>query len=330
MRHDLVDDVLAGNTRAVARLITRLENGMVQAEHDLRQLFPHTGHAHVIGVTGAPGAGKSTVVDALVERIRGAGVRCAVLAVDPSSPFSGGALLGDRVRMQRHGTDSGVYIRSMGARGAAGGLARAVHAAIHVVDAAGFGVVLVETVGVGQSEIAVAAAADTVVLVMTPDLGDGIQTLKAGILEVADIVVLNKADHPGTAQAMHDLRGTLPAAGGVPVLQTVARNGQGIDDLWQHLQTHARRIEADGDLRRRRAARLQLELRAAVVAALQTDVLQAILGSAVFHAAQAQVLDRRCDPLSAARMLVQVRPAWPDSSPDYSTVFDTQVALPDE
>jgi LAO/AO transport system kinase len=304
MSHDLVHAVLAGDLRAVARLITRLENGMVTAEDDLRHLFSHTGRAHVIGVTGAPGVGKSTVVDALVAQIRGAGTRCAVLAVDPSSPFSGGALLGDRVRMQQHGTDNGVYIRSMSARGATGGLARAVHAAVHVVDAAGFEVVLVETVGVGQSEIAVATATDTTVLLMSPDLGDGIQTLKAGILEVADVVVLNKADQPGAAQALHDLRAALPREASVPVLRAVARDGQGIGELWHHLQMHFQRITTSGMLLRRREVRLQQELRAAIEAAVQTTVLQPILSSAAYRVAQSQVLQRQRDPLSAAHALL--------------------------
>src|SRR5919106_851360 len=209
---ELVDRARAGSPRAVARLISLVEDASPRLREVMAALTPHSGHAAVIGITGSPGVGKSTVTSALVSALRTSGSRVGVLAVDPTSPFSGGALLGDRIRMQEHATDSGVYIRSMATRGHLGGLAWATPQALRVLDAAGCDVVLVETVGVGQSEVEVVSLADTTVVLIAPGMGDGIQAAKAGILEIADVFVVNKADRDGAAQTVRDLRQMLAFA----------------------------------------------------------------------------------------------------------------------
>lgn len=258
--------VLDGNRRALARLLTDVENEREGTQTTLAHLFPHTGRAHIVGVTGAPGTGKSTLATALVAAYRREGRTVAVLAVDPTSPFTGGAILGDRVRMGALAGDRGVFIRSMATRGSLGGLARTAPDAIRVLDAAGFDVVLVETVGAGQSEVAVAGAAQTTVVVEAPGLGDGVQAIKAGILEIADVLVVNKADRPGVHNTVRGLRtmielghptkrahaghhGVTNAAKDAPppdeeaiwvppIVQTVATDGTGIDDLLAQINAH--------------------------------------------------------------------------------------------
>src|SRR5919106_186809 len=209
---ELVDRARAGSPRAVARLISLVEDASPRLREVMAALTPHSGHAAVIGITGSPGVGKSTVTSALVSALRTSGSRVGVLAVDPTSPFSGGALLGDRIRMQEHATDSGVYIRSMATRGHLGGLAWATPQALRVLDAAGCDVVLIETVGVGQSEVEIAALADTTVVLLAPGMGDGIQAAKAGILEIGDLYVVNKADRDGASQVRRELRTMLSMA----------------------------------------------------------------------------------------------------------------------
>ena len=208
---ELADAAVAGDRRALARLLTAVENRTAIAEAALRRLYPSTGRAHLVGITGAPGAGKSTLVAALIAEVRAAGRAVAVVAVDPSSPITGGALLGDRVRMQAYASDDGVFIRSMASRGHAGGLAATSTSAATVLDAAGYDLVLLETVGTGQSEVAVAAAADTTVVLEAPEMGDEVQAIKAGLLEVADIVVVNKGDRPGAQRTAAQLRAMLTA-----------------------------------------------------------------------------------------------------------------------
>src|SRR5579862_4652779 len=228
--------------RAAARLMRDLDDGMPGARAALAALYGQTGRAFVVGITGAPGVGKSTLVDALIAPYRATGARVGVVAVDPSSPFTGGALLGDRVRMQRHATDEGVFIRSLATRGQLGGLSRSTTAAVAVLDAAGFGLILVETVGVGQAEIDVAGAVDAVVVVTAPGLGDGVQALKAGLLEIADVLVVNKGDRDGADLALKDLttmlqistRPAWPGEGARPapaLVRTVAATGQGTAEL---------------------------------------------------------------------------------------------------
>ena len=261
--------------RAVARLVSLVEDGAPQLREVARLLAPHTGRARVVGLTGPPGAGKSTTTSALVRRLRARGLRVGVLAVDPTSPFSGGALLGDRVRMQDHATDPGVFIRSMATRGHLGGLSAAAPQAVRVLDGAGCDVVLVETVGVGQSEVQVASLADTCVVLLAPGMGDGVQAAKAGVLEVADVFVVNKADRDGADATVRELRGMLALGErgaqdwSVPVVRTVATSDAGLDDLLAALDAHAEHAGRSGDLRRRRLARAAGEVEALALVALR-------------------------------------------------------------
>ncbi len=272
---DLVARARAGEAAAVARLITLVEEASPLLREVMAALNPHTGRAHVLGITGAPGVGKSTSTNALVAGMRRAGKRVGVLAIDPSSPFSGGALLGDRVRMGDHALDKDVYIRSMGARGHLGGLAWSTPQAVRVLDAAGCDVVVVETVGVGQSEVEVAGLADTTLVLLAPGMGDGIQAAKAGILEVGDLYVVNKADRDGAERTRRELR-TMVSLGErqegawrPPVLMTVASTGEGIDDLLGELDRHAAWLEESGELARRRTLRARREVEAIALAVLR-------------------------------------------------------------
>jgi LAO/AO transport system kinase len=267
---ELVDRAQEGDARAVARLISMVEDVSPRLREVAAALVPHTGRAQVVGLTGSPGVGKSTSTSALVTALRKQGKRVGVLAVDPSSPFSGGALLGDRVRMQEHATDSGVFIRSMASRGHLGGLSWATPQALRVLDAAGCDVVLVETVGVGQSEIEVVSLADTTLVLLAPGMGDGIQAAKAGILEVADIFVVNKADRDGADQTVRDLRYMLSLGerrerdGSVwkaPILRTIASKAEGIDGVAATIEKHRGWLADSGerDLRRQRRAESEIE-----------------------------------------------------------------------
>ena len=239
----LAQGVLAGDRRALARAITAVESGAEESTHLIDLLYAHSGGATTIGVTGAPGAGKSTLVDRLIEGLRAEGKSVAAVAIDPSSPFTGGALLGDRVRMMRHHADEGVFIRSMANRGRFGGLAPTTRSVVHLLDAAGFDVVIVETVGVGQAEVSVAASTMSTVLVLVPGQGDGIQALKAGVMEVADIFVVNKADREGADRMVSAVEGMLQLADPPPdrsplVLETTATTGEGISSLLEELSEH--------------------------------------------------------------------------------------------
>lgn len=272
----LVAEARAGKTRAVARLISLVEDASPHLREVMTALAPHTGHAHIIGLTGAPGVGKSTTTSALVAEFRRRGLTVAVLAIDPSSPFSGGALLGDRIRMTEHASDRGVFIRSMASRGHLGGLSWSTPQALRVVDAAGFDVVLVETVGVGQSEVEIARAADTTVVLLAPGMGDGIQAAKAGILEIGDLYVVNKSDRDGAHKVRKDLFAMLklaerdPEAWDPPVLAASSLNQQGLNEVADALIEHRAWLEATGGLRARRERRARDEIEAIAVAELRS------------------------------------------------------------
>jgi LAO/AO transport system kinase len=308
---DLVRRASDGEPRAVARLISLVENDTGELRDIAAALAPYGGHAQVVGLTGAPGVGKSTITSALVTVLREAGKRVGVLAVDPSSPFSGGALLGDRVRMQDHATDDGVFIRSMASRGQLGGLAAAVPQALRVLDAAACDVVLVETVGVGQAEVEIASLADTTLLALAPGLGDGIQAAKAGIIEIADVFVVNKADRDGAEQVARDLR-YMQSLGGrhsdagawrPPIVKTVAARGDGVDKLVEAIEKHRAWMDEHGELARRRRARVAAEIEAIALGTVKERFAQ-VHGSAALDAAAARVVSGDSDPYTAADELV--------------------------
>ena len=303
----LVARAITGDRGAIAKLISMVESGGQDAADAGAALYPHTGHAYTVGMTGAPGAGKSSLTDALIGRIRNDGLEVGVLAIDPTSPFSGGAILGDRVRMQDHATDAGVYIRSMATRGHLGGLAIATPRAARVLDAAGKPWIIVETVGVGQVEVEIAGAADTTVVVVNPGWGDGVQANKAGLMEIADLFVVNKADRAGVAETVRDLEMMLDLSAHSDwrpkIIQTVATRGVGIDDLWDAIREHRAFQEAEGRLERRREARLRDELAAIVATRLQEQAAAACSGDR-FEALLASVVRRDIDPHTAAAQLL--------------------------
>jgi LAO/AO transport system kinase len=306
----LVAQAREGRPRAVARLISLVEGASPQLREVMAALAPLTGGAYVVGLTGSPGVGKSTCTSALVAAYRTAGRRVGVLAVDPSSPFSGGALLGDRVRMAEHASDPGVYIRSMATRGHLGGLAWAAPQAIRVLDAAGCDVVLVETVGVGQSEVEIAAQADTSVVLLAPGIGDGIQAAKAGILEIGDVYVVNKADRDGadaTARELNHMLGLgesrAPGDWRPPIVKTVAARGEGVEEVVEALEKHRAWMEERGVLTSRRVARAAREIETLAVTALRERIASP-------HAAEGlpalahRVVKGSLDPYAAADTLV--------------------------
>ena len=310
----LVAGARAGHARSVARLISLIEDAAPSVPQITRSLVPSTGRSWVIGLTGAPGVGKSTTTSALVSAFRSRDWRVGVLAVDPSSPFTGGALLGDRVRMQEHATDPGVFIRSMASRGHLGGLAWATPQAIRVLDAAGFDIVLVETVGVGQSEVEVAGAADTTVVLLAPGMGDGVQAAKAGILEIGDVFVVNKADRDGADSTMRELRhmitlGSGPRSGSSddpwapPVLKTVAARKEGIVEVVSALDDHLAWLTRTGELAARRRARAESEIEAIAFGALRARIGD-LRGDDRLESLAARVVEGTTDPYAAADALI--------------------------
>ena len=313
-----VDDLVArareGQPRAVARLISFVEDSSPLLREVTAALAPYAGRAHVIGLTGAPGVGKSTSTSAIVTRLRARDLRVGVLAVDPSSPFSGGALLGDRVRMQEHATDPQVFIRSMASRGHLGGLSWATPQAVRVLDAAGCDVVLVETVGVGQSEVEVAGAADTTVVLLAPGMGDGVQAAKAGILEIGDLFVVNKADRDGAESTLRELRHMLTLGAGPrsgpasdpwtpPVLKTVAAKGEGAEDVVEALLDHHAWLVRTGELGVRRRARAAAEIEAIAFGILRTRIGD-LRGDQRLDVLADHVVSGSTDPYAAADTLV--------------------------
>ncbi|WP_371479493.1 methylmalonyl Co-A mutase-associated GTPase MeaB [Kitasatospora sp. NBC_00315] len=306
----LVEQARAGRPRAVARLISLVENAAPQLREAMAALAPYTGQAYTVGLTGSPGVGKSTSTSALVSAYRRLGRRVGVLAVDPSSPFSGGALLGDRVRMQEHATDPEVFIRSMATRGHLGGLSWTAPQALRVLDAAGCEVILVETVGVGQSEVEIAAQADTTVVLLAPGMGDGIQAAKAGILEIGDVFVVNKADRDGadaTARELNHMLGLGEArdagAWRPPIVKTVAARGEGIDELVETLEKHRAWLAEHGELAVRRRRRAADEIEAIALAALRARIGD-LHGDSRLDALAQRVVAGELDPYGAADQLV--------------------------
>jgi LAO/AO transport system kinase len=301
----LFEAATEGDRGATARLLSMIERGGEDARAIGRLSFPRSGEAYTIGVTGAPGSGKSTLTSALIGHLRGLELDVAVLAIDPSSPFSGGAILGDRVRMQDHATDEGVFIRSMATRGHLGGLALATPEAVRLLDAVGRRCVLVETVGVGQVEVEVAGKADTTVVVVNPGWGDSVQANKAGLMEIADVFVVNKADRRGVEETTRDLEqmlelSALPVdAWRPPIVPTVATTRHGVEELWDAIVAHRERSEVTGELPRRRTLRLREELREIVAERLGRRAREICTGER-WEALTDEVAERATDPWSAA------------------------------
>ena len=305
---DAVKQVLSGDVRALARGISVVEENSPGSAALLRGVFPHTGRATVIGITGSPGAGKSSLVDRLVASFREQGKRVGVVAVDPSSAYSGGAILGDRVRMQGHATDDGVFIRSMASRGHLGGLSRAASDAVDLMDAAGYDPVIIETVGVGQDEIEVARAADVVTVVLVPGMGDDIQAIKAGILEIADLFVINKADRPGADKVATELDAMMALAPSItrrpPIYRTVATSGEGVSALRDGLLAY---VASAGAERRaqRRWERAEMRFLGVLTDRFLRDVRLRLLPGPRFAEMVGEIADRRLDPYSAADRVLQ-------------------------
>ncbi|OKJ92067.1 methylmalonyl Co-A mutase-associated GTPase MeaB [Amycolatopsis sp. CB00013] len=308
---ELVGRARDGVPRAIARLLSLVEDAHPRLPEVAAKLTPHTGNARIVGLTGPPGVGKSTSTSALLTALRAKGLRVGVLAIDPSSPFSGGALLGDRIRMTEHATDPGVFIRSMATRGHLGGLSWATPQAVRVLDAAGFDVVLIETVGVGQSEVDVVKLADTTVVLLAPGMGDGIQAAKAGVLEIADVFVVNKADREGADATVHDLKQMISLvrreirgpSWRQPIVRTVASRGEGVEDVVRALDEHHDWLVRRDELPRRRAARAREEVEAIAVQRLRAEIVDLRSGDRLTELAE-RVVARKLDPFAAAEELI--------------------------
>jgi LAO/AO transport system kinase len=306
---ELVAGILAGDRRALARAITLVEDGATEAEALVREVYGRTGRAASVGVTGPPGVGKSSLVSALVAEVRASGSSVGVLSVDPSSPFSRGALLGDRIRLSDHFLDPDVYIRSMGTRGHLGGLAEATLQALLLVDASGKDVVFLETVGTGQSEVEVIGIADVVLLVLMPGSGDAVQALKAGIMEIPDVIVVNKMDHPAAQTMLQEVRSIValdPDRERRPkILLTDALRGEGVPELWEALRARRAKLEERGELARRRERNLSGEVETLAVARLRERVRESMTVDAAVREAVDGVARREVDPLTAVSLVVE-------------------------
>jgi LAO/AO transport system kinase len=313
----LAQRLLAGDRRALARGISLVEDDRPEGWELVKEVYPHTGNAAVVGFTGPPGAGKSTLIGAVISQRRDAGRTVGVLSVDPSSPFTHGALLGDRIRLSEHFLDEGVFIRSMANRGALGGLSEAALQAALLLDAAGREDVYVETVGVGQAEIDIIDHADTIVLVLMPGSGDAVQALKAGVMEIPDVIAINKADHPLTDTMVREIRGVLSLAGAdrsterargswpVAIVKTEATTGVGVAELVERMDEHRAHIAAEGQLAARRRRNLRNEVLAIATARLRRRLEAELRDDAEFEHLLEQVVERRLDPASAATELLE-------------------------
>jgi GTPase len=305
----LGEGVRTGDRRALARAITLVENSEPLAYELVRDLYPHTGRAYVVGVTGPPGVGKSSMISALVRHVRGLGRTVGVISVDPSSPFSRGALLGDRIRLADHFLDAGVFIRSMGTRGHLGGLAEAALQAVLVLDAAGKEVVFVETVGAGQGEVEVIGIADTVLLVLMPGSGDSVQALKAGIMEIPDVIAVNKLDHPAAKTMLNEVRSILSldreSPWRPPIVLTEAVRGENVPELWERIEEHRTHLEAGGRLEERRRRNLAGEVFAVASARAKTHLEHAVAGDPELRRLLDAVERRDLDPLTAVQEIIE-------------------------
>jgi LAO/AO transport system kinase len=304
----LAERLIAGDKRALARAITLIENDDPQGWELVREVFPRTGKARIVGLTGPPGVGKSTLIGALTAEMRKADREVAVLSIDPSSPFTRGALLGDRIRLSDHFLDKGVFIRSMASRGALGGLSEATLQAALLMDASGKDDVFIETVGVGQAEIDIVDHGDTIVLVLMPGSGDSIQALKAGVMEIPDIIVVNKADHPMTDTMVREIRGVLSLGPStswrVPILRTEAAKGDGVAELAERITEHREHIEAEGTLDERRARNLRNEVLELAAARMRRRLESAVADDESVRELLDRVVKRDLDPASAAQELL--------------------------
>lgn len=301
----VLERALGGERRSIARLISLVEDGGQELGDVMRTLHVETGGAYAVGITGAPGSGKSTLTERLIARARQDGLKVGVLAIDPSSPFSGGALLGDRVRMQSHATDPNVFIRSMATRGHLGGISLATPEAIRVLDAVGTELIIVETVGVGQAEVEITDACDTTLVIVNPGWGDAVQTAKAGLMEIADVFVVNKADRPDSKNTVRELKQMLEMSEGdwkAEIVETVATKGEGIDDLWGAIEKHRAYQDEKGLLQARRRRRIQREIKEIVGARFRRRVDEAAAG--LFEGLTDKVLARELDPYSAADRVI--------------------------
>jgi GTPase len=305
----LAERLIAGDKRALARAITLIENDDPAGWELVREVFPRTGRARIIGLTGPPGVGKSTLIGALTAEMRKADRQVAVLSIDPSSPFTRGALLGDRIRLSDHFLDSGVFIRSMASRGALGGLSEATLQAALLMDASGKDDVFIETVGVGQAEIDIVDHGDTIVLVLMPGSGDSIQALKAGVMEIPDIIVVNKSDHPMTDTMIREIRGVLslgPATSWrVPIVKTEAAKGEGVAELAEKITEHRQHIEAEGTLEERRARNLRNEVLELAASRMRRRLEAAVADDSSVRELLDRVVKREIDPASAAKELLE-------------------------
>jgi len=306
----LTNKILEGDVRAAAKLMRDIEDGTPAAIEELESIYLHTGRAHVVGVTGAQGVGKSTLVDALISVFRKENMTIGVIAIDPTSPFTGGALLGDRVRMQRHSLDKGVFIRSLATRGWGGGLSKATTSMIHIMDAMGKNIILVETVGAGQTEVDVTKVADTSIVILTPGMGDEIQMMKAGLMEAADIFVINKADKEGVDNLQHQLKVMLEMKPYLPnewkpsIVLTEAVYSKGIEELMEAVLSHREFLISSGNLEKRRRQRVKLELIEAVESSLRNHIYQQIDEGDYLERLLDDLVQRKTNPHSAALQII--------------------------